>query len=258
MRQETMIVRSNRKIAKDVYELGLEGEMVSEVSQPGQFVDIKVPRADLILRRPISISSIDPQLNQMTLVIRASGDGTASICETKIGETLDVLGPLGHGFETDFLSESQTALLIGGGIGIPPLLELAKQLKTKGVFSTIVLGFQNRDAVFYIEEFEANGQLWIATDDGSIQTQGTVETVLDQHLSELNYDAVYACGPKGLNRMVNQRFKDHPNAYVSLEERMACGIGACAACICQKADKPEENFKVCDDGPVFKTNAVIV
>jgi dihydroorotate dehydrogenase electron transfer subunit len=253
-----MIVRSNRLIAKNVYELVLEGNMVSEISQAGQFVDLRVPRADLILRRPISISRVDPELHQLTLVIRAGGEGTSSICAVKAGETLDVLGPLGHGFPTDFLSKNQTALLIGGGIGIPPLLELAHRLKAIGVFCTIVLGYLNQDAVFYIEEFEEAGQVWIATDDGSIQTKGTVETVLDQHLSEMTYDAIYACGPKGLNRMVNTRYRNHPHAYVSLEERMACGIGACAACVCQKADKPNENVKVCDDGPVFKTDTVIV
>lgn len=258
MRQENMIVRSNTMIAKDVYELILEGEMVSEITQPGQFVNVKVPRADLILRRPISISTFDLDHHQMTLVIRASGEGTVSICEVKPLETLDILGPLGHGFPIEFLNERQTALLIGGGIGIPPLLELAKQLKAKAVITTIILGFQTRESAFYLKEFESLGQLWIATDDGSIQTQGTVETVLDQHLSDQDFDAVYACGPKGLNRMINVRFKDHPNAYLSLEERMACGIGTCAACICQKADKPQENLKVCNDGPVFKTNTVII
>lgn len=258
MRQENMRLVSNRIIANDVYELILEGEMVLEMSQPGQFVNIKVPKADLILRRPISISNIDHNRKQVTLVIRSSGDGTASICGVKVGERLDILGPLGHGFPVESNGQNKSALLIGGGIGIPPLLELAKQLSAKAVKVTIVLGFQTKEAAFYLEEFSSYGDLFVATDDGSIQTQGTVETVLNEKLKDRSFDLVYACGPKGLNRMVNARYKDHPNAYLSLEERMACGIGACAACVCQKADNAQENLKVCDDGPVFKTNTVIV
>lgn len=258
MRQENMIIRSNRLIAKDVYELILEGDMVKAMGQPGQFLDIKVPQADLLLRRPISICRIDAVHDQVTLVIRAAGAGTAAICAQKTGATLDVLGPLGHGFPLDFLTAGQSALLIGGGIGIPPLLELSKQLSAAGIKISLVMGFQSAQHAFYQEEFRKYSTVLIATDDGSLGTLGTVETVLDQNYRDRFFDAVYACGPKGLNRMVNDRFRAHPHAYISLEERMACGIGACSACICQKAQDPTENLKVCDDGPVFKTATVIV
>lgn len=256
MRQENMTLVSKRVLAKDVVELVLKGEMVGEMTQAGQFVDIKVPRQDLLLRRPISLCAIDQTNSQVTLIIRAGGEGTVSILDQKIGETLDVIGPLGHGFPTDFLKPKQSALLIGGGIGIPPLYELAKRLTQSQVEITILLGFQSAQNVFYVQEFSQFGQVHVATDDGSLGTFGTVETLLNEKLKDHSFDAVYACGPKGLNRMVNTRYHDHPHAYVSLEERMACGVGSCAACVCQKADKPEENLKVCDDGPVFQTGEV--
>lgn len=256
MRVENMKVISNRLIAHSVYELVCEGEMVNEMSQPGQFVNLRVPREDLLLRRPISICSFDPLKKQVTLIIRATGEGTKALCETQAGEMIDVLGPLGKGFPIDFLLKGQEALLIGGGIGIPPLYELAKQLASKGIKLTFVFGFQTKSALFYQAEFSALGQVHISTDDGSYGIQGTVETILNRSLKDFKPDAIYACGPKGLNRMVNERYKNHSHAYLSLEERMACGIGACAACVCEKADQSDSNFKVCEDGPVFKSGEV--
>ncbi len=256
MRQENMILVSKRLLAKDVVELVLKGEMVNDMTQAGQFIDIKVPRQDLLLRRPISLCAIDHKNSQVTVIIRSSGEGTSSIVNQKLGDTLDVIGPLGHGFPTDFLKPRQTALLIGGGIGIPPLYELAKRLTQHRVEVIILLGFQSAQNVFYVQEFSPFGQVHIATDDGSLGTRGTVETLLNDKLKGRAFDAVYACGPKGLNRMVNDRFHEHPHAYVSLEERMACGVGACAACVCQKAANPQQNVKVCDDGPVFQTGEV--
>lgn len=256
MRVENMKVISNTQIASMVHELILEGEMVSEMSQAGQFIDLKVPRDDLILRRPISICTIDQSQKQVTLIIKVTGDGTKALCDTQVGEFLDVLGPLGKGFPTEFLLKGQQALLIGGGIGIPPLFELAKQLSRKGVKLTFVLGFQTKSALFYQKEFETLGQVFISTDDGSYGIQGTVETILNSSLMDFEADAIYACGPKGLNRMVNERYKHHAHAYLSLEERMACGIGACASCVCEKADQSGSNFKVCEDGPVFRSGEV--
>jgi dihydroorotate dehydrogenase electron transfer subunit len=258
MRVENMVVVSNRCIAPLVYELVLKGEMVTEMNQAGQFVDLKVPLGDLLLRRPISICSIDSTHQEVTLIIRANGEGTKAICDTKVNEALDVLGPLGMGFPIDFIQSGQTALLIGGGIGIPPLYELAKQLSLKGVKLIFVFGFQTKSALFYQNEFESLGEVHISTDDGSYGTKGTVETILKLTLNKLNADAIYACGPKGLNRMVNLRYEKHPHAYISLEERMACGIGACAACVCDRTGEPKTNSKVCEDGPVFKSGEVII
>jgi len=258
MRVETMKLISKRELIPNLYELVCEGDLVSEIVMSGQFVDIKVPRADLVLRRPISICSVDKEKKQMTLIIRASGKGTQSICETKVGDSLDVLGPCGKGFPIDFIKKSQRVFLIGGGIGIPPLFELAKQLSLKGLKLTFIFGFQSKNQIFYQKEFEALGNVFISTDDGSYGVKGSVETILNSDHFYDEADAIYACGPKGLNRMVNHRYSKHPHAYISLEERMACGIGACAACVCDKSDQSGTNLKVCEDGPVFKCGEVIV
>jgi len=258
MRVETMKLISKRELIPNLYELICEGDLVSEIVTSGQFVDIKSPRADLVLRRPISICSVDKEKKQMTLIIRASGNGTQSICETKVGESLDVLGPCGKGFPIDFLKKGQHVLLIGGGIGIPPLFELAKQLSLIGLKLTLIFGFQSKNQIFYQNEFKALGDVFISTDDGSSGTKGTVETILNSDHFNDEADAIYACGPKGLNRMVNHRYSKHPHAYISLEERMACGIGACAACVCDKEDQSGTNLTVCEDGPVFKCGEVIV
>jgi dihydroorotate dehydrogenase electron transfer subunit len=254
MNQKLTIV-SNKKLTNNVYELVLKGDLVNIMHVPGQFIHIQVPRPDLILRRPISLAKIDHRNSTCTVVLRASGQGTQSIVDTKVGDSLNVMGPLGNGFPIDFLVNDNRSLLIGGGIGIPPLLECAKQLYEKGVKCTIVLGFINHSAVFYETEFKQYGEVMIATDDGSYQIKGNVKTVIDQ--LDQTFNAIYACGPTGLTRMVNEYFKDHPNAYISLEERMACGIGACAGCTVTHVNK-RSNYKVCSDGPVFKTNEVII
>jgi len=252
---QKLTVISNKQLTNNVYELVLKGDLVNQMHTPGQFIHIQVPRPDLILRRPISLAKINQADSTCTIVLRASGQGTQSIVETKIGDTLNVMGPLGNGFPIDFLKKDNNVLLIGGGIGVPPLLECSKQLVEKGVKCTIVLGFINQSAVFYESEFKHYGEVLIATDDGSYQTHGNVKTIIDK--LDLTFDAIYACGPTGLTRMVNEHYKDHPNAYISLEERMACGIGACAGCTVTKVNKLS-NYKVCSDGPVFKTNEVII
>ena len=256
MIQEKQTILSNIEIAPDIYELTLSGEMVDTMN-PGQFVHIQVPRADLLLLRPISIAKIDFNMKCYTILIRADGEGTQSICDAHAGSLLDVLGPLGNGFTTAFLPPDAKVLLLGGGIGVPPLLGLAQELQKKQIELHIILGFQSKSAVVYEEEFKACGKTIVSTDDGSTGIKGNVSTVYDLVYTDTSFDAIYACGPKGLNRMVNRRFADHPHAYISLEERMGCGIGACAACVCQKQNT-DENIKICQHGPVFKTGEVIV
>lgn len=252
---QKLTILSNRILTNHVYELVLKGDIVQSMKIPGQFIHIKVPRPDLVLRRPISIAKIDTINSTCTIVLRAMGNGTQSIVETKVGETLDVMGPLGNGFPIEFLDTGDTVLLVGGGIGIPPLLECAKQLHQKGIKCLAVLGFMNKEAVFYEAEFKQYGDVIIATDDGSYQIHGNVKTIIET-LNQ-TFDAVYGCGPTGLTRFVNDYFRHHPHAYVSLEERMACGIGACAGCTVTNINR-QNNYKVCSDGPVFKTNEVII
>jgi len=244
-----------KELSPNVYDLELQGECVKHFDTPGQFIHIKVPRNDLLLRRPISITKINKDNLICKIVMKVMGEGTQAIVNSRIGETLDVLGPLGNGFPTQFLQSNQKVLLIGGGIGCPPLLECAKQLHARNIQCTSVLGFVNKESVFYEDEFKQYSKVYISTDDGSYQTKGNVKTVIDQ-LNE-SYDAIYACGPTGLLRMVNQVYENHPHAYISLEERMACGVGACAGCTVKKKQELG-NFKVCSDGPVFKTGEVMI
>jgi len=256
MIQEKQTILTNIEIAPDIYELTLSGDMV-ETMIPGQFVHIQVPREDLLLRRPISISTIDFKMKCYTILIRADGEGTQSICDANAGTLLDVLGPLGNGFIFDFLPADAKVLLLGGGIGVPPLLGLVQELRKQHVEIHTILGFRTKSAVIYEEEFKLCGKTIVSTDDGSHGILGNVSNIYDLLYKDTSFDAVYACGPKGLNRMVNLRFADHPHAYISLEERMGCGIGACAACVCQKQNSAD-NIKICQHGPVFKTGEVIV
>lgn len=246
---------SKRELSSMVYELVLQGDLVQSFHTSGQFIHIKAPRNDLILRRPISLANIDHASNTCSIVLRSVGQGTQSIIESKVGDFLDVIGPLGNGFPIDSIQENDQVLLMGGGIGVPPLLECAKQLKERGASCTIVLGFLSKEAVFYEEEFKQYGDVYISTDDGSYLTHGNVKTILDTLNQE--FAGIYACGPKGLVRMVNQVYEKHPQAYISLEERMACGVGACAGCTVNRKDGLG-NLKVCSDGPVFRTGEVIV
>lgn len=256
MIQEKQTILSNIEIVPDIYELTLSGEMVDRMN-PGQFVHIQVPRADLLLRRPISIAKIDFKMQCYTLLIRVDKEGTRSICDSHAGTQLDVLGPLGNGFDTSFLMPQSKVLILGGGIGVPPLLGLAHELQSKQCELSIVLGFHTKTSVVYEEQFKSYGKTIVSTNDGSYGILGTVATIYDLVYTNMEFDAIYACGPKGLNRMVNQRFANHPHAYISLEERMGCGIGACVACVCQKQNS-EDNIKICQHGPVFKTGEVIV
>ncbi|TFG81944.1 MAG: dihydroorotate dehydrogenase electron transfer subunit [Erysipelotrichales bacterium] len=256
MIQEKQTLLSNVEIAPNIYELTLSGDMI-DVMIPGQFVHIQVPQADLLLRRPISIAKFDLEKKCYTVLIRAEGEGTKAICATCAGGLLDVLGSLGNGFETDFLQATSKVLLIGGGIGVPPLLGLAHALQKRQLEIHVILGFHTKSAVVYEEDFNACGKTIVTTDDGSHGLFGDVSTAYDLISKDISFDAIYACGPKGLNRWINRRFADHPHAYISLEERMGCGIGACAACVCPKQNG-EGNIKICQHGPVFKTGEVIV
>ncbi len=262
LKQEIMKVIKQKKLAPLIFELELQGNLVKEMKTPGQFLHIKVPREDLILRRPISLAKINPERKSCTLIYRVTGQGTSSMAALNSGDFLDVLGPLGNGFTIDFVNKEDPVLIIGGGIGIPPLYELAKQLNKKGAKIVHLLGFQRKEVLFYEAEFRRLGEVRISTDDGSFGVKGHVGDLLEQLTDDFQPAAIYACGANGLLKAVNQRFHDHPNAYLSLEERMACGVGACYACVCPLQNKGNEAKikmkKVCDEGPVFSTGEVVL
>ncbi len=259
MKQEMMLVAGQKEIAKNIFELTLKGELVKQMETSGQFIHIRVPRSDLLLRRPISLASVSMDDSTCKVIYRADGDGTKAISELSTGDRLDVMGPLGNGFETSFIEENDLVFIVGGGIGVPPLYELGKKLAEKKAQIVFMHGFANKDAVFYEDEFSKLGEVMIITDDGSYCQKGHTGHLIEASLTKYGTPkAVYSCGPTGLLRAVETKFADHPHVYLSMEERMACGVGACYACVCQSKTDPTENKKVCDEGPVFKSGEIII
>lgn len=254
IRQEKMTVVEQKYLAKNIFELTLKGELV-QVMTPGQFVHVKVSETqEPLLRRPISIANVDKEKCEFTMIYRAEGRGTIVLSEKRAGDMVDVFGPLGNGFPVDAAKEGQTALLVGGGIGVPPLHELSKQLNARGVKTIHVLGFQSEDVCFYEEEFQRLGETYIATVDGTKGTKGFVTTVFDE--VKPTFDIFYACGPLPMLKALENYYPEQPG-YMSFEQRMACGIGACFACVCDTTDKVDASYvKVCSDGPVFPKGVV--
>lgn len=252
-------VVSHKEIGTNIFELILKGELTQTMNEPGQFVHIKVSNGmDPLLRRPISIAHIDKDTNQFTIIYRAEGHGTTILSQKVEGEKVDVLGPLGHGFPIEEVKEGETALLVGGGIGVPPLYELSKQLSLRGVKVIHVLGFQSKDVVFYEEAFSKLGETHIATVDGTLGTKGFVTDVIDTE--KFDFQILYSCGPTPMLKALERNYSENKKVYLSLEERMACGIGACFACVCHTASDPNgfSYKKVCSDGPVFKAGEVVL
>ena len=209
MKQEMMTIVRQQELAPRIYELVLTGELVKEMSTPGQFLHIRVPRSDLLLRRPISINQYDQSMGTCTIIYRVEGDGTRYFSEMSAGDQLDVMGPLGHGFEIDSLNAGDTAFIVGGGIGVPPLYQLSKELKAKGVKVIHFLGFGTQEVVYYADEFQALGETRFSTDDGTLGIQGNVGNLL--LAEERQPDAVFACGNNGLLKTVEQLYSEVAN-----------------------------------------------
>ncbi|MBS4207685.1 dihydroorotate dehydrogenase electron transfer subunit [Bacillus sp. FJAT-50079] len=257
IRQEEVTIVSQQELAQDIYELTLEGKLVQEMNVPGQFVHIRTNQGlDPLLRRPISIASIDKEKNRFTIIYRAEGKGTKLLATGIEGQLVDVLGPLGNGFPLKEAKQQETALLVGGGIGVPPLYELAKQLNANGVQTIHVLGFESVEKAFYMEKFSELGATFVATVDGTLGTKGFVTHVIDEQ--QLEFDLLFSCGPTPMLKALEQRYPSK-KGFLSLEQRMGCGIGACFACVCHVHDGEQTDYvKVCSDGPVFPIGKVVL
>ncbi|WP_342566849.1 dihydroorotate dehydrogenase electron transfer subunit [Psychrobacillus sp. FSL K6-4046] len=257
IKQEQMIVVSQHKIATNIFRLTIKGQLVQEMKQPGQFVHVRVAnQMEPLLRRPISICSIDSEASEFTMIYRADGRGTALLSEKKAGDYIDVLGPLGQGFPIEKAASGDKALLVGGGIGVPPLYELSKRLVEKGVEPIHVLGFQSENVVFYEELFNQLGETHIVTADGSYGHKGFVTNVLETMTDD--FAVYYSCGPTPMLAAVEKMYP-HKEGYLSFEQRMGCGIGACFACVCETTEKMDADYlKVCSDGPVFESGVIRV
>lgn len=239
-------VIEQKKLADDIYSMWLAAEPIAARAQAGQFIAVYCKDGSRMLPRPISLCEIDKEQGRIRLVYRVVGKGTAEFAKAQAGDTIEVMGPLGNGFPL----KEQRALLVGGGIGIPPMVQLAKELQCE---KTMVMGY--RDAhTFLEEELRAQGPLYIATDDGSLGTKGTVVDAIVEN--KLQADILYACGPLPMLRALKAYAAEHGmEAWISMEEKMACGIGACLACVCQSKEKDAHsqvhNKRVCKEGPVF-------
>lgn len=254
--KEDLTIVSQREIAPRIFKMVLSGQMVADM-QVGQFLHLRVPDPSKLLRRPISISEIDKDKMEVTIVYRVERAGTEILSKMTAGQTVDTMGPQGNGFDLSVIEAGQTALLIGGGIGVPPLVETAKQLHAKGVKVVSVIGFATKDACILEDKLKTYGDVYVTTDDGSYGLKGYVSTVIDGF--DWRPDAIYSCGAPGMLKYVDKTFANHPHAYLSMESRMACGMGACYACVVHVKDADEaKNLRVCEDGPVFPTGSVVV
>lgn len=250
----TAVVLSQEQLAEGIYSLVIKTREIAERAKPGQFVSVYCNDASRLLPRPISLCEIDKQKGTLRLVYRVAGKGTDEFSRLKLMDMVRVLGPLGNGFSL----EKKRAFLIGGGIGIPPLLELAKAFEAEKQQITAILGYRNADT-FLLEDFQKRCPVYIATEDGSLGTKGNVLSVIRRN--KLEADVVYACGPKPMLQAVSKYARERSmECYVSMEERMACGIGACLACVCKSTEKGVHtnvnNKRVCMEGPVFRAEEV--
>ena len=237
-------------IGTDIFSMIIQAKEIAVQAKPGQFVDLYSADGSKLLPRPISLCEIDRVAGTLRLVYRIAGKGTAEFSKLTSEHTIDVLGPLGNGFNL----EDGKAILIGGGIGIPPMLQLAKELKCE---KSIVLGY--RDEEFLSEEFKPYGEVYKSSDNGAIGVKGTVMDAIKEYGIEGTH--IYACGPTPMLRAIQKyALENGIRAQLSLEERMACGVGACLACVCKSKEVDHHsnvnNKRVCKDGPVFYAEEV--
>ena len=244
MKQVVFEIVSNRPLTQSVNEMTLKGN-TSAITRPGQFVELSLE--GLFLRRPISVCNYDEGL--MTLIYKVVGKGTAQMAALPVGTKIDTLTGLGNGFNDAV--ECKSALLVGGGVGVPPLYRLARNLIGQGKSVTVVLGFNTASEIFYREQFEALGaQVVVATADGSCGVKGFVTDAIAQN--NIVADYFYSCGPLPMLRALTTAL-DIPGE-ISLEERMGCGFGICMGCSIQTASGPK---RVCKEGPVFRKEEIL-
>ncbi|MET3682074.1 dihydroorotate dehydrogenase electron transfer subunit [Alkalibacillus flavidus] len=250
---EDMIIQKHQEIALDTFEMVLSGQEIPLQIQSGQFVHVQIGDGKHhVLRRPISIADIDRVAQTVTLIYHVTGDGTDWLSSRRLGETLNVLGPLGNGFDLHDIA-GDTILIIGGGVGVPPLYHLTKQL-IPHYHVIVVLGFATGEAVFYEDDFRRLAETYVATDDGSYGYHGVVTDIVKQ--LERDYQHYYACGPTPMLQAVQTQLAGTPG-HLSFEERMGCGIGACFACVCE-ARNDKGYVKICQDGPVLRADEVML
>lgn len=239
-KEDNYKILSNEKIAKDVYKMILEGD-TQYITAPGQFINIKLN--DKFLRRPISVCDCDD--STITIIYKVVGSGTEYMSTLEEGEILDILTGLGNGYD---ISKSTKPLLIGGGVGVPPLYMLAKKLIDAGQRPVVILGFNTKDEIFYEDEFKSIGcDVRVTTVDGSYGIKGFVTDAFPD-----DYDYFYTCGPMPMFRAIEKVAVT--SGQYSFEERMGCGFGACMGCSCKTKYGSK---RICKDGPVLEREEIV-
>ncbi len=253
--KECCKIISQECIAKDIYSMWISTEAIAKEAKPGQFISVYTKDAGKLLPRPISLCEIDREKGALRIVYRIAGGGTREFSRLRSGDSIDILGPLGNGFPLE-KTKGKRVMLMGGGIGIPPMLETAKAIQGEKL---IVSGY--RDELFLTEELNAAGELYLATEDGSAGTRGNVLDAV--RANRLEADVIFACGPTPMLRAIKAyALEKGIPCWISMEERMACGIGACLACVCKSTEidghSLVHNKRICKDGPVFLSTEVEV
>ena len=243
MKQGIFEIKENIKIAKDVYKMILAGD-TSDITKPGQFINIQLD--GFYLRRPISVCDYDEKC--VTIIYKVVGKGTEVMAKMQSGEKLDVLTGLGNGFDTS--KTGDLPVLVGGGVGVPPMYNLAKVLIEEGKKPVAILGFNKAEEIFYKDEFEALGvKTYITTVDGSVGIKGFVTDALNEID---NYTYVCTCGPEPMLKALYNAC--NTSGQFSFEERMGCGFGACMGCSCKTK---YGNKRICKDGPILEKEEII-
>ena len=242
MNQVMMKITDNKKIAEKTYFMSLEGD-TSAITKPGQFINIKLD--GFFLRRPISVC--DCENGRLSIIYKVVGNGTKELSELPVGAELDILSGLGNGYDTS--KSGDCPVLIGGGVGVPPMYLLCKKLVSEGKKATVILGFNSEKEVFGVDEFKATGaEVYVTTADGSVGTKGFVTDVL----KNLDYTYFYTCGPMPMFKAIESIAKT--SGQYSFEERMGCGFGACMGCTCKTK---YGNKRICKDGPVLEREEIV-
>lgn len=255
--EERAVVVSQRELATGIFDLVIKTDKIADLAKAGQFVSVYSNDGTKLLPRPISLCGIDKDKKTLRLVYRVTGEGTGTEEFSKLreGDSIRILGPLGNGF--DLIDKK--VFIVGGGIGVPPMLQLAKDMKANGCNDIqVVMGYRDANT-FLKDEFETVAPTFVATEDGSVGSKGNVIDAIKEN--NLKAEVIMTCGPTPMLRALKAYAEENNmECYVSMEERMACGIGACLACVCKTKDKDSHtnvnNKRICKEGPVFNAKEV--
>jgi len=252
----TAKVVSQQALTDDIFSMWIQADEIAGAAVPGQFISVYTKDAGKLLPRPISLCQVDKEKGQLRIVYRVVGAGTSQFSGYQAGDDIEIMGPLGNGFPLE-RAVGKKVFLIGGGIGIPPMLELARELPASAE-KQIIVGYRDNE-LFLKEDLEENGTVYIATEDGSVGTKGNVMNAIEENA--LQADVIFACGPMPMLRAIKKYAEENEiKAYISLEEHMACGVGACLGCVVKTKEVDHHshvhNARICTDGPVFDAEEV--